>query len=53
MDVRDLSNLWGSMGSKLLPHVCYKIGMIPIYKDSSINNESALIKGIGKNLDNL
>ena len=53
MDVRDLSNLWGSMGSKLLPHVCYKIGMIPIYKDSSMNNESELIKGIGKNLDAL
>ncbi len=53
MDIRDLSNLWGSMGSKLLPHVCYKIGMIPFYKDSSMNFEGELIKGIGKNLDNL
>jgi hypothetical protein len=50
-DIRDLSNLWGSLGSKLLPHVCYKIGLIPLYRDGNINSTGELIKGIGKNLD--
>jgi hypothetical protein len=53
LDIRDVSNLWGSVGSKMLPHICYKIGMIPFYKDGNFNVGGDLIRGIGKNLDNL
>ncbi len=51
LDPREVSNLWGSIGSKLLPHLCYKIGLIPFFKENGLNSKTEPIKGIGKNLE--
>lgn len=45
LDMRDLSNFWGSMGSKYLPSVIYKIKTIPI-KHEVLLPEIPVIKKI-------
>ena len=45
LDMRDLSNFWGSMGSKYLPSVIYKIKTLPI-KHEVLLPEIPVIKKI-------
>ena len=50
LEERELSNLWGALGSKLLPHLYYKISLIPVFKESGFERSTPAISGISPNL---
>lgn len=50
LEERELSNLWGSLGAKLLPHLYYKVSLIPVFKESGFTRNAPVISGIAPNL---
>ncbi len=50
LEERELSNLWGTVGSKLLPHLYYKISLIPVFRSAGFERTTPAISGIAPNL---
>jgi len=50
LEERELSNLWGALGCKLLPFLYYKISLIPVFKESGFERSNPSISGVGRNL---
>lgn len=49
LEERELSNLWGALGSKLLPHLYLKISFIPVFRSTGFSKSSPNIMGIDPN----
>ena len=50
LEERELSNLWGALGAKLLPHLYYKVSLIPVFKESGFTRNTPVIRGIAPNV---
>lgn len=50
-EYNELSNVWSTIGTKLLPFAAYKIGFIPIQPIASLSSKIERISGMGTNLD--
>jgi hypothetical protein len=51
LEYNELSNVWSTIGTKLLPFAAYKIGFIPIQPIASLSAKIERISGMGTNLD--
>lgn len=50
-DAREVSNIWGAVGTKLMPYLSYKIGFIPVFKSKSLGGEAPKITGFDRNYE--
>ena len=53
LEERENSNLWGSIGTKLMPHLYYKLNFIPIYKESGFSKSAPSVSGLKPNAGGL
>ena len=53
LEERENSNLWGSIGSKLMPYLYYKINFIPIHKESGFAKSAPTLSGLNPNAGGL
>jgi len=53
LEERENSNLWGAIGSKLMPYLYYKLNYIPIYKESGFAKSAPSVSGLNPNAGGL